>query len=335
MRILIALGGAALLASGERPDAEVQRRHIEAAAAAIAGIARDHQVVVTHGSGPQVGLLAVQSALYPSVDQYPLDVLGAETEGLVGYFLQQALANQLRDREVVTLLTQVVVDPADPALSAPAKLIGPPLAEIDATRLARDRGWVVVPDGGRFRRAVPSPEPLAVVELPTIERLLDAGVLVVCAGGGGIPVVVDADGALQGVEAVIDKDRTAAVVAALLGADVLLLLTDVLAVVSDWGSAFARPLRHTTPAQLRGFAFDPATMAPKVTAACHFVDQTGRRAAIGALPDAERILAGTAGTQVTPDPPAPIWYEASAFGPELLPTLWAAHHKTAAWRQFP
>jgi carbamate kinase len=335
MRILIALGGAALLDSGDRPDPEVQRRHIEAAAAAIAGIARDHQVVVTHGSGRQVGLLAVQSALYPSVDEYPLDVLGAETEGLVGYFLQQALANQLRDREVVTLLTQVVIDPADPALSAPSKLIGPPLAEIDATRLARDRGWVVAPDGGRFRRAVPSPEPLAVVELPTIERLLDAGVLVICAGGGGIPVVVDADGALRGVEAVIDKDRTAAVVATLVGADVMLLLTDVPAVVSDWGSAFARPLRHATPAQLRGFAFDAETMGPKVAAACHFVEQTGRRAAIGALPDAEQILAGAAGTQVTPDPRSPIWCEASAFGAELLPSLWAAHQKTAARRQFP
>jgi carbamate kinase len=335
MRVVIALGGAALLDSGERPDAEVQRRHIEAAAATIAGIARYHQVVVTHGSGPQVGLLAVQSALYPSVNQYPLDILGAETEGLVGYLLQQALANQMRDQEVVTLLTQVVVDPADQAFSSPAKLIGPPLAEIDATRLARDRGWMVAPDAGRFRRVVPSPEPLAVVELPTIERLLDAGVLVVCAGGGGIPVVVDDDGALRGVEAVIDKDRTAAVLATLLGADTLLLLTDVPAVVSDWGTAFARPLRHATPAQLRGFAFDPATMAPKTAAACHFVEQTGQRAAIGALPDAERILAGTAGTQITPDATAPIWYEVSAFGAELLPSLWAADHKTAAWRQFP
>jgi carbamate kinase len=322
MRVVIALGGAALLDAGEEPDAESQRRHVDRAAMDIAGIARDHQVVVTHGSAPQVGLLAVQSALYPLVREYPLDVLEAETEGLVGYFLQQALANHLRDREVVTLLTQVMVDPTDPAFAAPTKLVGPALAEVDARRLERDQGWVMVPDGGRYRRAVPSPEPLAVVELPTIERLIDDGVLVVCAGGGGIPVVIDADGALMGVKAVIDKDRTAAVLATLLHADLLLLLTDVPAVVSEWGSAFARPLHHVTPAQLRGFYFEAATMGPKVASACRFVEQTGRRAAIGSLADAGQVLAGTAGTQVTPDTPSPIWYETSSFDADLIPSLW-------------
>lgn len=327
MRVVIALGRTALLDPGEAADAERQRLHIEAAAAAVAGIARHHEVVLTHGSASQVGLLGVQSATYPSVEQYPLDVLGAEAEGLVGYLLQQALANQLRDQEVVTLLTQVVVNETDAALATPAKRIGPPLAEVDAFRLARDRRWFVAADEGRFRRVVASPEPLAIVELRTINRLMSAGVTVVCAGGGGIPVLLDADGALRGVDALIDKDRTAALLATLVQADVLLLLTDVPAVVAERGSAFARPIGHATPAELRALDLDPATMAPKVVAACRFVEQTGRRAAIGRIADAEALLAGTAGTQVTPDPGAHR-YEPSGLDTGLLATPWSVHGRS-------
>jgi carbamate kinase len=298
MLVVIALGGSAFLDPGEAPDVEAQRTHVRAAVSAIAQVARDHAVVVTHGSAPQVGLLAYQSALYHSLAQYPLDVVGAETEGLIGYLLQQELGNQLPDHEVATLLTQVVVDPTDPGFSSHLKVVGPPLAEVDAQRMARDRGWAVVRDGSRWRRAVPSPEPLAVIERPTIQRLVQAGVLVICAGGGGIPVAMDADGALRGVDAVVDKDSAAALLAAILGADLLLLLTDVPAVATDWGSAFVRPISRATPAQLRSHDFDPATMGPKVTAACRFVDQTGKRAAIGAVGEAAGLVAGEAGTQV-------------------------------------
>lgn len=329
MRVVIALGRAALLDPGENPDANRQRRHINAAAAAVAGIARHHDVVLTHGSAPQVGLLGVQSATYPSVDEYPLDLLEAEAEGLVGYLLQQALANQLREKEVVTLVTQVVVDPADRAIASPAKRIGPPLAEVDAFRLARDRHWFVAAEEGRFRRVVSSPEPLAIVELPTIKRLMSSGVVVVCAGGGGIPVVLDADGALRGVAALIDKDCTAALLATLVDADVLLLLTDVPAVVAGRGSALARPIGQATPTELRALGLDPATMAPKVAAACRFVEQTGHRAAIGTIADADALLSGTAGTQVTPDPGASR-HEYSGFDAGLLATLWSRHGEEAS-----
>jgi carbamate kinase len=325
---VIALGQAALLDPGETLDADRQRRHINAAAAAVAGIARHHEVVVTHGSAAQVGLLGVQSATHPSVDEYPLDLLDAEAEGLVGYLLQQALANQLREKEVVTLLTQVVVDPADRAIAIPDKRIGPPLAEVDAFRLARDRYWFVAAEHGGFRRVVSSPEPLAIVELRTIKRLMSAGVVVVCAGGGGIPVVLDTDGALRGVAALIDKDRTAALLATLVEADVLLLLTDVPAVVAERGSASARPIGQATPAELRALNLDPATMAPKVVAACRFVEQTAHRAAIGRIADAEALLEGTAGTQVTPEPGATRRHP-SGFDAGLLATLWSRNECSA------
>src|SRR5437764_11319415 len=244
MVVVVALGGSALLGSDHSLDVESQRRHVAAAVDAIAPLAAQHRIIITHGSAPQVGLLALQSARFPGVAPYPLDVVCAETEGMVGYLFQQALANRIRDREIVSVLTQVVVDPDDPAFATPTKLVGPPMAEIDATRLGGDRGWTLARDGTGFRRAVPTPEPLAVVELPTIRRLVDAGVVVICAGGGGIPVSVDASGTLRGVAAVIDKDRSAALLATVLDADVLLLLTDVPAVVSDWGTAFARSLRY-------------------------------------------------------------------------------------------
>jgi carbamate kinase len=299
----------------------VQREAVRAAAEAITRVARHQQVVVTHGSAPQVGLLSLQSTLFPAVEGYPLDALGAESEGLLGYLVQQELANQLRDQEVVTLLTQVVVDAADPAFSAPTKRVGPSLAEVDASRLTRDHRWVVVPEGRGFRRVVPSPEPLAIVELRTIRRLVAAGVVVVCAGGGGIPVALDETGAIRGVEAVIDKDRSAALLAAVLGADLLLFLTDVPAVVGEWGTGFARPLHYATPAQLRTLSFPPESMGAKVTAAIRFVEGTGKRAVIGAVPDTARLVDGQTGTQVSLEPRVDPWYTAGECGEALL-TAW-------------
>jgi len=300
MLVVIAIGGKALLDPDGDQGAEAHRAGARAAVAAIARVARHHQVVVTHGSAPQVGLLAYQSVLSRHGAESPLDIVEAEAEGLLGYVLQQALANELRDREVATLLTQVQVDPDNPAFGRERKLVGPVLAPVDAERMQRERGWVMEPVevGGGFRRVVPSPEPMAIVELRTIQRLVAAGVVVICAGGGGIPVRCDAEGALSGVEAVIDKDRSAALLASLLRADLLLYLTDVPAVASGWGSAFARPIVRVSPDDLRGHRFDEATMGTKVESACRFVRRTGKRAAIGALPDAAALCTGTAGTQI-------------------------------------
>jgi carbamate kinase len=299
MRIVVALGGNALLRRGEPADADTQRRNIAAATRAVAELAADHQLVLTHGNGPQIGLLALQSEAYPKIRPLPLDVLGAESEGMIGSLLDQALQNELPGRQVATLLTQVVVDPGDPAFAAPTKPIGPVYTEAEARRLAAERSWTVAADGRWWRRVVASPEPLDVRELGTIRLLVEAGVLVVCAGGGGIPVVVDA-GRVRGVEAVIDKDLAAALLARRLNAGILLLLTDVPAVELDWGTPRARPLRTTTPAQLRACRFAAGSMGPKVEAACRFVEATGGRAAIGALADAAAILGGQAGTTVAP-----------------------------------
>ena len=294
--VVAALGGNALLRRGEPLSADVQRRNVAGAVGAIAQLAGECSLVVTHGNGPQVGLLALQAASGPDAP-YPLDVLGAETEGMIGYLLEQGLRNVLPDRSVATLLTQVVVDADDPAFRLPTKPIGPVYSEADARRLAASRGWSIAPDGAAFRRLVPSPEPRHIVELSTIRLLLDAGVIVICAGGGGIPVVASATG-LHGVEAVIDKDLAAELLARRLGADVLLLLTDVAAVERDHGTAAATPIRCATPAELAAIAFEPGSMGPKVTAACRFVRRTGGRAAIGALSDAAAMLRGDAGTTV-------------------------------------
>jgi carbamate kinase len=299
MRIVVALGGNALLRREEPADADTQRRNVAAAACAVAELAADHQLVVTHGNGPQIGLLSLQSNAYDKVRPYPLDVLGAESEGMIGYLLDQALQNELPDRQVATLLTQVVVDPHAPAFAAPTKPVGPVYTEAEARRLAAERGWTVAVDGRWWRRVVASPEPLDIRELPTIRLLVEGGVLVVCAGGGGIPVVVET-GRVHGVEAVIDKDLAAALLARRLDAEFLLLLTDVPAVELDWGTPRARPLVAATPAELRACRFAAGSMGPKVEAACRFVEATGGRAAIGALADAAAILRGQAGTTVAP-----------------------------------
>jgi len=298
MRIVVALGGNALLRRGEVLEAEAQRRNVKLAARSVAAVARDHQVVVTHGNGPQVGLLALQSEAYGQVHPYPLDVLGAESEGMIGYMIDQELLNTLPGRDVVTLLTQVVVDPADPAFSMPTKPVGPGYAEADARRLAAERGWTVARDGDRFRRIVPSPEPRQIVELNAIRILVHAGALVICVGGGGVPVILDEAGALHGVEAVIDKDLSAALLATQVDADALLLLTDVAAVSTGWGTAGPRPIRCAAPAQLRALSFAEGSMGPKVEAACRFAEATDGWAAIGALEDAVAVLQGRAGTRI-------------------------------------
>jgi carbamate kinase len=295
---VIALGGNALLRRGEPAEAAVQRRNVEIAVAAIAELAAQHEVILTHGNGPQVGLLALQGDAYEGVTPYPLDVLGAESEGQIGYLLDQELVNALGGRPVATLLTQVIVERADPAFARPTKPIGPVYDRETAARLAAERGWSIAPDGEHHRRVVASPEPRAIVELETLRLLVDAGVLVVCVGGGGIPVVVDRDGRLQGVEAVIDKDLAAALLARGLEADALLLLTDVPVVEADWGTPLARPLGHVAPWELRKLSFAEGSMGPKIEAACRFVEATRGVAGIGALADAREILAGRRGTRI-------------------------------------
>jgi carbamate kinase len=300
MRLVVALGGNALLQRGEPADAEAQRRNVAVAVAALAELAREHEVIVTHGNGPQVGLLALQGEAYRQVRPYPLDVLGAESEGMIGYLLDQELVNALDGRSVATLLTQVIVDVEDPAFADPTKFIGPVYDRATAESLAAERNWQVKADGPHWRRVVPSPEPRSIVELPTIKVLVEAGVLVVCVGGGGIPVVVGRDGRLRGVEAVIDKDRAAALLAKGLDADALLLLTDVAAVERDHGTALAAPIAQATAGQLLALGLPAGSMGPKVEAAAWFAEATGGRAAIGNLAEATAVLAGRSGTTVIP-----------------------------------
>lgn len=300
MLVVLALGGNALLRRGEPLEAHVQRQNaLKAVADAVAPIARKQQVVVTHGNGPQIGLLALQTAAFKGVRQYPLDVLGAESEGMIGYLIEQALVGELPGREVATLLTQVEVDPSDPGFANPTKPIGPVYEENEARQIADRTSWTFMRDGSGFRRAVPSPIPRRIREINVIKLLIRAGVLVICAGGGGIPVVATADGALRGVEGVIDKDLAAALLAQEINADVLLLLTDVAAVWTRWPIEDGQPIGHITPEEFRTFKFAPGSMGPKVEAACRFVKNTGGQAAIGALDQAQAILEGRAGTIVT------------------------------------
>ncbi len=299
MRVVVALGGNALLRRGQPADAANQRANIATAVVAIAELARDHQVVVTHGNGPQVGLLALQSETLRDVTPYPLDVLGAESEGMIGYLLEQQLINALDGRPVATLLTQVTVNADDPAFANPTKPIGPIYDKATAQRLAAERGWSIAPDGEHYRRVVPSPEPRSIIELAAVELLVSSGVLVVCVGGGGIPVVLDRHQRLHGVEAVIDKDLSAALLATQLDAGALLMLTDVSNVEADWRTPQARPLADVTVDELRTLEFAAGSMAPKIEAACRFIDATGRIAAIGALADAPALLRGECGTRIT------------------------------------
>jgi carbamate kinase len=303
MRIVAALGGNALLRRGEPLDMPTQRANAHVAARALAELARDHELIVTHGNGPQVGLLALQAAASEAVT--PLDVLGAESDGMIGYVLAQELGNAMPGREVVTVLTQVVVEPSDPAFDRPSKPIGAAYASREAAETASNgKHWAIAPDGRFWRRVVASPEPLAIVELEPIRRLATGGVIVICAGGGGVPVVRTPDGSLAGVDAVVDKDLTAALLATKLRADALLLLTDVDAVHVDHGMATERPVGTTTPDELRALTLPAGSMAPKAEAAARFVAATGAQAAIGRLEDAPALLAGSAGTTVRMSLPA-------------------------------
>ena len=300
----MAVGGNALARRGEPFDWTTQLGHARRAATALAPVAQRHPVVLTHGNGPQVGVLALGAEAVAAGEGVngvvPLDVLDAETEGMIGYLLTQELANVLPGREVAALVTRVVVAADDPAFGAPSKPVGPFYDETTATDLALHRGWTIARDGPRWRRVVSSPEPRTIVELHAIRTLIGAGVLVVCGGGGGVPVTADGSGGLRGVEAVIDKDLASAVLAAALDASGLVLLTDVDAVYDGWATPRARPIEQATVAELRRRIFAPGSMGPKVEAACRFVERTGRSAHIGALHDADAVVAGLAGTVVVP-----------------------------------
>jgi len=301
VRIVAALGGNALLRRGEKPDASVQAANVVRAVAALAPLAEEHELVLTHGNGPQVGVLALQSASDPQLTTpYPFDVLGAQTQGMIGYWLLQALQNTLPGRQVAAIINQTLVSAADPAFANPTKFIGEVYDEQRAKELAEQRGWTVKADGAGWRRVVGSPRPQRVVETRLIRLLLGSGAVVVCAGGGGVPVIRDETGRLSGVEAVVDKDLTTSVLAEALDADVLMILTDVPHVLRHYGEPDEEPVLRATPASLQAEEFAAGSMGPKVDAACRFVEVTGDMAAIGRMEDAVAILEGRAGTIITP-----------------------------------
>jgi carbamate kinase len=299
--VVIALGGNALLKRGQQLSAENQRANVKTAAKAIAAVMEaGHEVVISHGNGPQVGLLALQNAAYKDGSSYPLDVLSAESIGMIGYLIEQELDNLLPDRKLTgTLLTQIEVNPKDPAFGKPSKPIGPVYDEAEALEIGKTRGWVMGRDGSKFRRLVASPLPKRIFQIKVIRLLVDHGVTVICAGGGGIPVIRLEDGSFTGIEAVIDKDRASALLAEEIGAQALLMLTDVDGVYLGWGTNAQTLINRTTPAEIRKQEFASGSMGPKVEAAAGFVDGGGNLAGIGRLEDAAAILKGNAGTLVT------------------------------------
>ena len=299
---VVALGGNALLRRGEPPTAANQLRAARVAAEALGPVSERTRLVVTHGNGPQVGLLALKEDAYGDGDPYPLDVLDAESEGQIGYVVELELDNAIDHQDTVTVITRVLVDADDPAFGEPTKFIGPVYDEQRAQALAAERGWVVKADGDNWRRVVPSPDPKQIIQLGAIRGLVDGGFLVVCVGGGGVPVIADGNGH-KGVEAVIDKDLASALLAVGLGADVLALATDVDAVYTGWGTQRRRAVARTTPAWLRAQCFAPGSMGPKVEAVCRFVEASGTRAAIGRLEELAGLIDGTAGTQIRADGP--------------------------------
>jgi carbamate kinase len=300
--VVTALGGNALLRRGEAMTAENQRRNVRIACEALAPIAREHQLVIGHGNGPQVGLLSLQQTAYGKVEPYPFDVLGAETEGMIGYMIEQELGNLLPfERPFATLLTMIEVDPADPAFEDPTKFIGPVYDKADADRIGAEKGWTFKQDGSHWRRVVPSPLPKRIFELQPIKWLLEHDTVVIAAGGGGIPTMYEPgkQRKLVGVECVIDKDLATELLARELKADLFVILTDVDAVYLDWGKPGQRAIRSAGPDAISALLFPAGSMGPKVEAACRFARATGKRAAIGALADLAGIIAGSAGTTVT------------------------------------
>jgi carbamate kinase len=303
MRIVIALGGNALLRRGEPMTAEVQRKNVRIAAEAMAPIAKDNQLVISHGNGPQVGLLALQGAAYKPDEAFPLDVLGAQTEGMIGYMIEQELGNLLPfEVPFATLLTMVEVDPKDPGFQNPTKFVGPVYEKADADRIAGQKRWVFKQDGTKWRRVVPSPAPKRIFEVRPVKWLLERGTVVICAGGGGIPTLYDpsAERTLIGVEAVVDKDACSELLAREVEADLYIMATDTEAVFLDWGTPKQRGIHRASPAAMRQHSFPAGSMGPKVAAACHFAQATGRTAAIGALADIPSIVRGERGTLVDP-----------------------------------
>jgi carbamate kinase len=302
MLVVVALGGKALLRRGEPQTTDRQRANVRAAAKALAPIAAEHQLVIGHGSGPQVGMLALQGAAYAHVETYPIDVLGAQTEGSVGYLIEQELGNLLPvDRPFATLLTMVEVDPADPAFRTPATLVGPVYLREEAERLTSEKGWMFKSDGDKWRRVVASPEPRRTVELQPIKWLLEHHTIVIAAGGGGIPAVYEktVDRRLRGAECVIDKDLASELLARELGADLFVMLTDTDAVFLDWGKPTQKAIRRGPPAALEALPLASGSMGPKVRAACRFARATSKTSAIGALADLSKIVSGEAGTTIS------------------------------------
>jgi carbamate kinase len=300
MRIVVALGGNALLRRGQPMTAENQRANVRVAAEALAPLAAEHELVVSHGNGPQVGLLALQGAAYPVVETYPLDVLGAQTEGMIGYMIEQELGNLLPvEKPFATLLTMVEVDPDDPAFANPEKFIGPVYERDEAERLAAEKGWTVKPDGAKWRRVVASPRPRRVFEIRPIHWLLEHGAVVICTGGGGIPTMYRrGTRTLIGAEVVVDKDRASSLLARDLDADLFVMATDVDGVYRHWGTPSQQRIRQATSSELTGSAFAAGSMGPKVEAAVEYAEQTGNRAAIGTLAEVAGLVAGTHGTSV-------------------------------------
>ena len=300
MRIVIALGGNALLRRGEDMTAENQRKNIQIAVKSLAPIVENNELIISHGNGPQVGLLSLQSAAYKEVDDYPLDVLGAQTEGMIGYMIEQELGNLLPiEIPIASILTMVEVDPEDPAFSNPTKPIGPIYTKEEAEELQKVRGWEIKMDGKDWRRVVASPEPHRIFELRPIHWLLEKGTVVICAGGGGIPTIYNKDGKLEGVEVVIDKDRASSLLAFELDADLLIMATDTDGVYTDWGGDSQEIISKTTPEEIGQYTFDKGSMGPKVEAACTFVERSGQRAVIGSLNDLKKMVDNLAGTQFT------------------------------------
>jgi carbamate kinase len=313
MRIVVALGGNALLRRGEPMTVEAQRSNTRVAAEALAQIYPGNEIVVTHGNGPQVGLLALQGAAYKPDEAYPLDVLGAETEGMIGYLIEQELGNLLPfEVPFATVLTMVEVDPDDPGFANPTKFVGPGYEKATADRLAAEKGWIFKADGAQWRRVVPSPMPKRIFELRPIRWLLEKGVVVICAGGGGIPTIYEKgkERHLVGVEAVIDKDFCSELLAREVAADLFIMATDAAAVFVDWGAPTAKAIRRADPASLGAYRFPAGSMGPKVDAACRFAKLTGKAAAIGELKDLAAIVRAEAGTTVVAAPAGLIWHEA-------------------------
>ncbi len=308
MRIVVAVGGNALLKRTDPMTADAQRANACVAARALAPVGLEHELVLAHGNGPQVGLLALQAAAYTAVAPYPLDMLGAQTEGMIGYLIEQELGNVLPfEKRIATILTMVEIDPADPAFSDPTKFVGPQYDKETADALAAEKGWVFKLDGDKWRRVVASPEPKRIFELEPIKWLLEKGVIVICAGGGGIPTAYldGSERTLLGVEAVIDKDLASELLARDIGADLFVIATDAEGVYADWGTSHQELLGWVTPDDLARYTFPTGSMGPKVEAAVRFVRATGKRAAIGRLEDIAKIVAGEAGTNVTAEPVDP------------------------------